>query len=142
MVLCRMPIVPSAAARQIRTGRGGGIRRWVAARFETLPERVCPSGPSGRPCALSVGRFEDRWLNDRPCRHVGRLYVSGDTTRGLEVSIEWPQARCPQQIVLSTPRHSYRQRLGMETDQRVDELTCKHVDMTTCRRFRFCSCPH
>lgn len=41
MVLCRMPIVTSAAARQIRIGQGGGIRRWVVARFAVLPERVC-----------------------------------------------------------------------------------------------------
>ncbi len=107
MVLCRMPIVTSAAARQIRIGQGGAIRRWVVARFAALPERICPSGHSGRPCALCVGRFEDSWPKDRPCRHVGRLYVIGDTTRGLEVSTTWPQAQCPRQIVSSTPRHSY-----------------------------------
>ena len=115
MVLCRMPIVPSAAARQILTGPGGGIRRWVVARFAVLPERICPTGPSGRPRALCVGRFEDGWPEDRPCRHVGRLYVSGDTTRGLEVSILCPQARCPRQIVSSTPRHSYEAASRSET---------------------------
>lgn len=86
MVLCRMPIVLTVAAKQ-----------------------------SGRPRALSVGRFEDGWLNDRPCRHVGRLYVSGDTTRGLEISIAWPQARCPRQIVSSTPRHSHKTASRSET---------------------------
>lgn len=34
----QMPIAPSATARQIRTGQGGGIRRWVVARFAALPE--------------------------------------------------------------------------------------------------------
>lgn len=115
MVLCRMPIVPSAAARQILTGPGGGIRRWVMARFAALPERICPSGPSGRPRALCVGRFEDGLPKDRPCRHVGRLYVSGDTTRGLEVPIAWPQARCPRQIVSATPRHFYETASRSET---------------------------
>jgi hypothetical protein len=115
MVLCRMPIVPSAAARQIRTGHGGGIRRWVVARFAALPKRICPSGQNGRPRALCVGRFEDGWPNDCLCRHVGWLYVSGDTTRGLEVSTAWPQAQCPRQIVSSTPRHSYEAAFRNET---------------------------
>ena len=70
---------------------------------------------SGRPRALCVGRFEDGWPKDRPCRHVGRLYVSGDTTRGLEVPIAWPQARCPRQIVSATPRHFYETASRSET---------------------------
>jgi len=133
MVLFRMPIVPSAAARHIRTGQGGGIIRWVVARFAVLPERVCPSGQSGRPRALCVGRFEDGWLNDRPCRHVGRLYVSGDTTRGLEVSTAWPQAQCPRQIVSSTPRHSYETASWSETRsarRQTDMLIRRHDDMS------------
>ena len=133
MVLCRMPMAPSAAARQIRTGQGGSVRRWVVARFGALPERICPSGPSGRPRALCVGRFEDGWPKDRPCRHVGRLYVSGDTTRGLEVWIVWPQARCPRQIVPSTPRHSYKAASRNETRsarRRTDMLTRRHDDMS------------
>jgi len=133
MVLFRMPIVPSAAARQIRTGQGGGIIRWVVARFAVLPERVCPSGQSGRPRALCVGRFEDGWPKDRPCRHVGRLYVSGDTTRGLEVSTAWPQAQCPRQIVSSTPRHSYETASRSETRsarRQTDMLIRRHDDMS------------
>jgi hypothetical protein len=95
MVLCGIPIVPSASARQIRIEQGGGIKRWVMTRFAALPERICPSEPNGHPRALCVGRFEAGWPKDRPCRHGGQLYVSGDTTSGLEVSIAWPQAGCP-----------------------------------------------
>ncbi len=133
MVLCRMPIVPIASSRQIRTGQGGGVRRWVVARFAALPERVCPSGPSGRPRALCVGRFEDGWPKDRPFRHVGRLYVSGDTIRGLEVSTAWPQARCPRQIVSSTPRHSHETASRSETrsaHRQTDMLTRRHDYMS------------
>jgi len=129
----QMPIAPSAAARQIRTGQGGGIRRWVVAQFAALPQRICPSGPSGRPHALCVGRFEDGWPKDRPCRHVGGLYVSGDTTRGLEVSTAWPQAQCPRQIVSSTPRHSYEAASRNETRsarRRPDMLARRHDDMS------------
>jgi len=133
MVLCRMPMVPSAAARQIRTGQGGGVIRWVVARFAALPERVWLSGPSGRPRALCVGRFEDGCLKDRPCRHVGRPSVSGDTKHGLEVSILCPQTQCPRQIVLSTPRHSYEaaSRNGNRSAGRqTDMLIRRHDDMS------------